>query len=79
MNIASSVNVERTFSRGRILIPHLRNRLRGETIRALMCFGDWSRQDLFSNQELVDYLVSDSSNDDEDESMDWLGEDNDMY
>ncbi|KAJ3963767.1 hypothetical protein EV361DRAFT_813054, partial [Lentinula raphanica] len=47
------------FSQGRILIPHLRNRLRADTIQALMCFGNWSHQDLITNEELVHYLVSD--------------------
>ena len=61
--LASSVSVERTFSRGRILISHLRNRLRAETIRALMCFGDWSRQDYISNHELIQFLLSDANDD----------------
>ncbi|KAJ3965305.1 hypothetical protein EV361DRAFT_810929, partial [Lentinula raphanica] len=34
------------------------NRLRANTIRALMCFGDWSRNDYISNEELVRFLVS---------------------
>lgn len=54
--VASSVSVERTFSRGRILISHLRNQLRSNTIQALMCFGDWSRLDLFKPAELVAML-----------------------
>lgn len=53
---ASAVSVERSFSRGRILISHLRNRLRAFTIRALMCFGDWSREDFVTNDELIDFL-----------------------
>ncbi|KAJ3964260.1 hypothetical protein EV361DRAFT_772508, partial [Lentinula raphanica] len=52
-----AVGVERTFSRGRILISHLCNRLRARTIQALMCFGDWSREDFFSNEELVSFLL----------------------
>lgn len=64
--LASSVSVERTFSRGRILIPHLRNRLRPETVRALMCFGDWSREDFVSNAELVKFIFEESDNNDED-------------
>lgn len=63
--LASSVAVERTFSRGRILISHLRNRLQAETIRALMCFGDWSREDYISNEELINFLVSDTNEDNE--------------
>lgn len=58
--VASTVAVERSFSRGRILISHLRNRLRSDTIRALMCFGDWSRLDLFTPRELIDMLKDES-------------------
>ena len=64
---ASSVGVERSFSRGRILISHLRNRLRAETIRALMCFSDWSREDLFSNEELINFLLAEVNDGDDDE------------
>jgi len=53
---ASAVSVERSFSRGHILISHLRNRLRAFTIWALMCFGDWSREDFVTNDELIDFL-----------------------
>lgn len=69
LSLASSVAVERTFSRGRILISHLRNRLRAETIRALMCFGDWSREDYISNEELVKFLFSDANDDDHDDNI----------
>lgn len=63
--LASSVSVERGFSRGRILISHLRNRLRSGTVRALMCFGDWSREDFMTNEELVAFLTElDVDNDD---------------
>ncbi|KAJ3964891.1 hypothetical protein EV361DRAFT_811523, partial [Lentinula raphanica] len=55
-----------TFSQGRILISHLRNRLQADTIRALMCFSDWSREDFVSNGELVGYLNSNSDVDGED-------------
>ncbi|KAE9394028.1 hypothetical protein BT96DRAFT_828261, partial [Gymnopus androsaceus JB14] len=37
---------------GQILISHLCNRLHSNTICALMCFGDWSRFDLFMPVEL---------------------------
>ena len=48
---------------------HLRNRLRAQTIRALMCFGDWSRHDLISNEELVQFLLSSDNDDDGDELL----------
>lgn len=56
----------RAFSCGCILISRLRNRLRAETICAVMCFGDWSHQDYISNEELVRFLLSDANNDGED-------------
>ena len=50
---ATAVDVERSFSRGRILINHLRNRLRTASIRALMCFGDWCRLQLVTDSNLA--------------------------
>ena len=41
-SIATSTDVERVFSQGRILLSHIRNRLSAQTTRALMCVGDWS-------------------------------------
>jgi hypothetical protein len=40
---ASSVAVERVFSRGRLLISHVRNRLSAQSTRALLCLGYWSK------------------------------------
>jgi hypothetical protein len=39
---ATSVDVECTFSKGCILLSHLRNRLSVESTRALICLGTWS-------------------------------------
>lgn len=44
--LATTVDVERVFSRGRILLSHTRNRLSAKSIRALMCVGEWSRMGL---------------------------------
>ena len=52
-HLATAVDAEQSFSHGRILISHLRNRLRASSIRALMCFGDWCRQQLVSDTELT--------------------------
>lgn len=35
--------MERTFSKGHILLSHLRNRLSAESTRALICLGVWSK------------------------------------
>ena len=54
--VASTVATERSFSRGRILLSHLRNRLRATTVRALMCFGDWCRLGLVREHDLVEVV-----------------------
>jgi hypothetical protein len=38
----TSVDVERVFSQGRLLLPYIRNRLSSESTRALLCLGNWS-------------------------------------
>jgi hypothetical protein len=43
MFTATSVDVERIFSRGHILLSHIRNRLSAQSTRALMCVGLWSQ------------------------------------
>lgn len=48
--------MEWSFSHGHILISHLHNRLCADTIQALMCFGDWLREDLVSNAKSVEFL-----------------------
>ena len=40
--LATSTDVERVFSKGRILLSHLRSRLSAQTTRALLCLGSWS-------------------------------------
>jgi len=39
---ATSVDVERTFSQGRLLLSHVRSRLSVQSTRALLCVGIWS-------------------------------------
>jgi hypothetical protein len=41
MSQATSVAVERVFSRGRLLVSHIRNRLSPQSIRALLCLNSW--------------------------------------
>lgn len=40
--IATSVNVDRVFSRGRLLLSHVRSHLNADTTRAVLCVGAWS-------------------------------------
>lgn len=51
--IATSVAVERVFSRGRILLSHIRNRLNAQTTRALLCLGSWSLLDLVKDIDVL--------------------------
>jgi hypothetical protein len=50
--LATSVNVERVFSMGRILLSHLRSRLSVQSTRALMCVGAWSLMGYVKNSDL---------------------------
>ncbi|KZV80205.1 putative AC transposase, partial [Exidia glandulosa HHB12029] len=50
---ATSVDVERVFSRGRQLLPYNRNRLSTDSIRALLCVGAWSRMDFVRDNDVM--------------------------
>lgn len=54
--LATTVDVERTFSQGRIVLSHIRNRLSSQSTRALMCVGAWSRLGLVKNNDILDVL-----------------------
>ena len=41
--IATSVDVERVFSKGRLVLSHIHNRLTVASTRALLCLGAWSK------------------------------------
>jgi len=40
--IGSSVGIEHVFSQGRLVLLYMCNRLSSESMRALLCLGDWS-------------------------------------
>lgn len=44
--------VERIFSKGRIVLSHLRNRLSVESTRALICVGNWSLLGLIRKEDI---------------------------
>lgn len=50
---ATSVDVERVFSRGRILLSHIRNRLSSQSTRALMCVGTWSLLGMVKDKDVL--------------------------
>jgi hypothetical protein len=50
--LATSVDVERVFSQGRIVLSHLRSRLSVQSTRALMCLGAWSALGFVSDSDI---------------------------
>ncbi|KIM56126.1 hypothetical protein SCLCIDRAFT_133299 [Scleroderma citrinum Foug A] len=58
---ATSIDVEQLFSRGHLLLSHVRSRLSAQSTRALICLGTWSKLNLVkdSNVKQVTGLQSD--------------------
>jgi hypothetical protein len=54
--LATTVDVECTFSQGRIVLSHIRNHLSSQSTRALMCVGAWSWLGLVKNNDILDVL-----------------------
>lgn len=50
---ATSVDVERVFSTGRLLLSHIRNRLSAQTTRALLCLNNWSKLGLVKDEDVM--------------------------
>ena len=66
MHIATSVDVERLFSRGRNVLSHVRNRLSSQSVRALLCLGSWSSMGLVKDVDVRKVAVMDDVNGDAD-------------
>jgi len=49
---ATSIDVERLFSRGRLILSHVRNRMSAGTTRELLCLNNWSKQGLVKMADL---------------------------
>jgi hypothetical protein len=45
--------VERVFSKGRLLLSHVRNRLTVDSTRALLCLGTWSKLGFVNKEDLL--------------------------
>ena len=41
--LAASVAVGRVFSKGRLILSHIRNRVSAQSTRVLLCLGAWSK------------------------------------
>ena len=54
---ATSVDVERVFSQGRIVLSHLRSRLSVQSTRALLCLGVWSLLGFVNNSDIKAVVI----------------------
>ena len=50
--LATTVDVERVFSRGRLILPHVRNRLAVQSTRVSLCVGIWSLHGLIKDSDI---------------------------
>lgn len=48
------MEVERIFSRGRLLLSHVRNRLTAQSTRASMCLAAWAQYGLVDAADMFD-------------------------
>jgi hypothetical protein len=50
--LATTVNVKRVFSRGHLILLHIRNCLAVQSTRALLCVGVWSLLGLVKDSDI---------------------------
>jgi hAT family C-terminal dimerisation region len=66
----TSVDVERVFSKGRILLSHLRNRMSPRLTRSLMCLHAWLQSGIIKDADVIDIIRRRvNSGEDEDEEL----------
>ena len=69
---ATSVDVERTFSQGRLLLSHVRSRLAVQSTRVLLCLGVWSLMGYVDDGDVkAAAMLPDVIGDEEDLPNDW--------
>jgi len=72
LTIATSVDVEHVFSRGCLVLPHVRSRLAVQSTRASLCVGLWSSQGLVKDSDIKAALGPDEVNGEEAElALNW--------
>ena len=69
-SLATSIDVERIFSRGRLLLSHTRSRLSMQTTRAVLCVGQWCVQKLVKTEDVVAVSKLNDEEGDEEEMED---------
>jgi len=68
-SVATSVDVKHVFSKGRILLSHLRNRLSVQSTQALMCLGAWSLMGYVQDSDVKAVTMLPDLEDDEEEPL----------
>jgi len=69
---ATSVDVERTFSQGRLVLSHVRSRLSVQSTRALLCLAGWSKMGLVNDDDVKSAAALPEVDGEEEElSLDW--------
>jgi hypothetical protein len=58
------------FSRGRILLSHIRNRLEANTVRKIMCLGAWFNAGFVTVQNIRDAIASNPAEDSDNDGAD---------
>jgi hypothetical protein len=59
------------FSQGRLVLPHVRNRLSGQSTRALMCVGAWSGLGLVKDADIKGVLGDEINGPEEERPDGW--------
>ena len=70
---ATSIDVEWLFSRGRLLLSHVRSQLSAQSMRALLCLGVWSQMKLVKDGDvkMVSEMQDVEGNDEMELEDDW--------
>jgi hypothetical protein len=70
--LATTVDVERVFSRGRLVLSHVRNRLTVQSTRASLCVGLWSSIGLVKDGDIKMFVgTQDIVGEEDDLPEDW--------
>ena len=63
--------MERVFSQGRLVLPHVRNRLSSQTTRAVMAIGAWSELGLVKDLDIKTALGKEDQGPEEELPAGW--------
>lgn len=71
LSIATTVDVERVFSRARLILPYVRNSLGVQSTRASLCVGLWSSQGLIKDGDIKASLGADDDREEDELPVNW--------